>query len=80
MLSSSFAPRPCEVYINGDGFDNDFNSRWFAGKLELSGKRGVVVCTGHGLKDPGIITQQMKAPVVIPARVDALEKTLSGDK
>ena len=29
-----------------------------AGSLDLSGKKVVIVCTGHGLKDPDIITAQ----------------------
>ena len=49
-----------------------------AGHLDLHGKRVVAVCTGHGLKDPEIITRQMAVPKVIPARMDALEEILAG--
>ncbi len=35
------------------------------GRLEVSGQRVVLVCTGHGLKDPEIITRDMPAPQVV---------------
>ncbi len=35
------------------------------GTLDAKGKRIVVVCTGHGMKDPSIITESFKAPQVI---------------
>jgi threonine synthase len=41
-------------------------------KIEAKGKRVVVVCTGHGMKDPSIITESFKAPKVIPADYEAL--------
>ena len=44
-----------------------------AGRLYPQGMRVVGVCTGHGLKDPQIITQSMPAPVVLPANLPALE-------
>jgi threonine synthase len=44
-----------------------------AGKLDVAGKRIVAVCTGHGLKDPDIITTQMEAPVLVPPRLSVLE-------
>ncbi len=47
-----------------------------AGKLNPRGLRVVGVCTGHGLKDPGIITQSMPAPVVLPAEIEALEDAI----
>lgn len=40
--------------------------------LEAKGKRVVVVCTGHGMKDPFIITESFEAPRVIPAKYEAL--------
>ena len=43
-----------------------------AGKFDAKGKRVVVVCTGHGMKDPSIITESFKTPQVIPARYQAL--------
>jgi threonine synthase len=47
-----------------------------AGKLELGDKRVVAVCTGHGLKDPDIITRQMASPTVLPADLKALEAAI----
>jgi threonine synthase len=46
------------------------------GALELRGKRVVGVCTGHGLKDPDIISERMAAPKVHPARLEALEEAI----
>lgn len=40
--------------------------------FEAKGKRVVVVCTGHGMKDPSIITDSFKSPKVIPANYNAL--------
>jgi threonine synthase len=48
------------------------------GALDLKGKRVVCVCTGHGLKDPGIITREMPEPQVLPAELGALEDYLAG--
>jgi threonine synthase len=48
------------------------------GRLELGGLTVVGVCTGHGLKDPDIIRQQMAAPVVLPAEIGALEEAIMG--
>ena len=42
------------------------------GKFEAKGKRVVVVCTGHGMKDPSIITGSFTSPTVIPANYEAL--------
>jgi threonine synthase len=44
-----------------------------AGRFDPRGKRIVAVCTGHGLKDPDIITRRMPAPDVLPASYRALE-------
>ncbi|MBV6393789.1 MAG: Threonine synthase [Anaerolineales bacterium] len=41
-------------------------------KIKAKGKRVVVVCTGHGMKDPSIITESFTAPRVIPAKYEAL--------
>ena len=46
------------------------------GRLNLAGKRVVAVCTGHGLKDPDIITQRMERPQVLPVEIEALEAVL----
>ena len=42
------------------------------GKFEAKGKRVVVVCTGHGMKDPSIITESFRSPKIIPANYEAL--------
>jgi threonine synthase len=47
-----------------------------AGRIETRGKRFVVVCTGHGLKDPDIITKDMTRPLVVPPRLEALEEVI----
>jgi threonine synthase len=44
--------------------------------LVLRGQRVVAVCTGHGLKDPDIISQTMGAPLRVPASLSALEDIL----
>ncbi len=45
-----------------------------AGRLDPSGLRIVAVCTGHGLKDPEIITRQMGEVKALPAEIGALEE------
>ena len=47
-----------------------------AGKMELADKQVVAVCTGHGLKDPDIITHQMVDPTVLPPDLGALEAVI----
>jgi threonine synthase len=42
------------------------------GSIDVKGKRVVVVCTGHGLKDPSVITESFESPKIIPATYDAL--------
>lgn len=49
-------------------------------ELALEGKRVVAVCTGHGLKDPDIITKNMAKPQILPANMAALEEYLSGEQ
>lgn len=51
-----------------------------AGKFTAEGKRITIVCTGHGMKDPDIIASSMPAPRLIPARADALEAAIMGEK
>jgi threonine synthase len=46
------------------------------GSLNPERKRVVAVCTGHGLKDPGIITNEMEAPRIVPPRLEALEEII----
>jgi threonine synthase len=48
------------------------------GKIDLTGQRVVVVCTGHGMKDPEIIASSMPAPRKLPARVADLEALIVG--
>ncbi len=48
-----------------------------AGRLDLQGRRVVAVCTGHGLKDPEVITGRMAAPQVVPVDLGALERLLA---
>jgi threonine synthase len=47
-----------------------------AGRFETKGKRIVAICTGHGLKDPEIITKEMTRPLVVPPTLEALEEAI----
>ena len=47
------------------------------GSLDAKGKRVVVVCTGHGLKDPSIVTESFESPKLISATYDALVSVIS---
>jgi threonine synthase len=49
------------------------------GKLDLSGKKVAIVCTGHGLKDPDIITAQFTKPQVVKSELGELEKIILND-
>jgi len=49
-----------------------------SGKLNVKGKRIVAVCTGHGMKDPDIITKDMQKPQIVPPRLEALEEVILG--
>jgi threonine synthase len=46
-----------------------------SGRINPSGKRIVAVCTGHGLKDPDIITRNLN-PRILPAELSALEDAI----
>ncbi len=46
------------------------------GTIDLRGQTVVAVCTGHGLKDPDIITRSMPAPRRLPAETAAIEHYL----
>ena len=46
------------------------------GEIDATGKLAVIVLTGHGLKDPGTAVEQARTPIVLPARLDALEAYL----
>ncbi|MBK9924141.1 MAG: threonine synthase [Anaerolineales bacterium] len=48
------------------------------GKLNVKGKRIVAICTGHGMKDPDIITKDMQKPQIVPPKLDALEEVILG--
>jgi len=48
------------------------------GKFDARGKRIVVVCTGHGLKDPSIITESFTSPKIIAANYEALINLVGG--
>lgn len=50
------------------------------GKIDLSGKVVAAVCTGHGLKDPDIITKDMPKPTILPSEMGALEDYLARGK
>ena len=45
-----------------------------AGSIDLKGARVVAVCTGHGLKDPEIITRDFEKPKVFPPDLAQLEE------
>jgi threonine synthase len=47
-----------------------------SGRLKLEGKRVVAICTGHGLKDPDIITRDMQKPRIVPPMLDELEEAI----
>jgi threonine synthase len=47
-----------------------------SGKLNVKGKRVVAICTGHGLKDPDIITKDMQKPNLVPPKLEALEEII----
>jgi len=47
-----------------------------AGKLDPKKNRIVAVCTGHGLKDPDIITHQMATPSILPPKIEILEEVI----
>jgi threonine synthase len=57
------------------GFANDIAN----GKLNPKGKRVVAICTGHGMKDPDIITKDMQKPQIVQPRLDALEEVILGN-
>ena len=46
------------------------------GILNPKGKRVVAICTGHGLKDPEIITKDMQKPSIVPPKLEALEEII----
>lgn len=47
-----------------------------SGKLNPKGKQIVAICTGHGLKDPDIVTKDMHQPKVVAPKLEALEEII----
>lgn len=47
-----------------------------SGKLNPKGKRIVVICTGHGLKDPDVVTRDVRKPRVVAPKMEALEEII----
>lgn len=45
-------------------------------KFEAKGQKVVVVCTGHGMKDPAIITESFQSPKIISANYEALAELI----
>ncbi len=44
--------------------------------FEAKDKRVVIVCTGHGMKDPSIITESFQSPKIIPAKYESLAEVI----
>ncbi len=52
-----------------------------AGRFQMvAGQKLVLVCTGHGLKDPDIIAHSMPKPRLLSANLAALEAVILGEK
>jgi threonine synthase len=49
-----------------------------AGKLDVKGQRIVAVCTGHGMKDPDIVTRNLPTVRAIAVEVETLERAIMG--
>lgn len=45
-------------------------------KFEAKVKRVVIVCTGHGMKDPSIITESFQSPKIISANYESLAEII----
>jgi threonine synthase len=45
-------------------------------EVEARGRKVVVICTGHGMKDPSVITESFESPKVIPATYESLHETI----
>ena len=46
------------------------------GDFDPKGQKIVIVCTGHGMKDPGVIADSMPSPKLIPVEMEALRELL----
>lgn len=51
-----------------------------AGVIDPKGKRIVMICTGHGMKDPDIIVQHAQAPARIPVDFDQIYRYILDGK
>jgi threonine synthase len=49
-----------------------------AGRLELRGRRVVCVCTGHGMKDPDVVTARFEGARTVPSSLDAIAELARG--
>jgi len=47
-----------------------------AGTFDAQEKRIVAICTGHGLKDPEIVTRDMEKPRILAPRLEILEAVI----
>ena len=47
-----------------------------AGTFKALGQRIVAICTGHGLKDPDIITRDMDKPRIVAPNLQSLEEII----
>ena len=54
------------------GLSSQINS----GRIDVKNKRVVAVCTGHGLKDPDIVTRSMPEPMVVHGAIEDLTKVI----
>ncbi|MEX1248036.1 MAG: pyridoxal-phosphate dependent enzyme [Anaerolineales bacterium] len=50
-----------------------------AGHMDVKGAKIVVVCTGHGLKDPEAVIKQMPKISAYPADIELLTKIVIGN-
>jgi len=48
-------------------------------KIDFTKQRIVAVCTGHGLKDPDIVTEDFEKPKVYPPDLNTLEEVVLGE-
>jgi threonine synthase len=53
-----------------------FASEVISGRINPRGLKIVGVCTGHGLKDPDIVSLHMPAPVIVQPEINALMEIL----
>jgi threonine synthase len=51
-----------------------------SGELDPKGKRIVIICTGHGMKDPDIITSKGVKPIKLPLDFKEVSEFILGGK